>query len=311
MTAGREEGRTTSDLPGFSLVIVSAFCYASLSVFGKIAYTEGVGLGSLLATRFTLAALFLWAAVLLVPVLRRQAATLRRGRVLALVAWGACGFALQSALFFAALETLSASLTEVLLYTCPAWLALILWVRTARPPSRVRLAALAMALVGTRLCAGETGVDAPATGVALAMAAGLWYAFFILGLDILTTGVPGFFGGALVISGAAMSFDLAALIRGGFHLPSTLAAWMAVLGMVIFATVAGFCLFVTGLQRVGPQTASILSTFEPVGTLLLAAIVLEERLTPPRWAGVAFVVGAAAILAATGAPVVDRARGDA
>jgi drug/metabolite transporter (DMT)-like permease len=311
MAAGWGGGRTRTDLPGFSLVIVSAFCYASLSVFGKIAYTEGVGTISLLATRFTLAALFLWAGVLLVPGLRRQAGALPRGRALTLVAWGACGFALQSALFFAALETLSASLTEVLLYTCPAWLAVIVWARSGRPPSGVRLAALAMALLGTWLCAGRTGVDAPAAGVALAMAAGLWYAFFILGLDRLTAGVPGFFGGSLIITGAAISFDIAALFRGGFRLPATPAAWLAVLGMVTFATVAGFWLFVAGLQRVGPQTASILSTFEPVGTLLLAAVVLEERLTPPRWAGVSLVVGAAAVLAATGARVVDRVEGDA
>jgi drug/metabolite transporter (DMT)-like permease len=311
MAAGRGAARVRIDVPGFTLVIVSALCYASLGVLGKIALNEGVAIGSLLATRFTLAALLLWAGVLLVPAVRRQAVALPRRRALALLAWGAFGFALQAALYFGALETLSASLTEVLLYTCPANLALILWMRTGRPPSGVRLAAIAMALLGTWLCAGRTGGDVPAAGVALALAAGLWYAFFILGLNTLTTGVPGFVGGALIIGGAALSFDVAALLRGGFRLPSTHAAWLAVLGMVIFATVAGFWLFVAGLQRVGPQTTSILSTFEPVGTLLLAALTLGERMTPIRWAGAALILGAAVVLAAAGEPVIDRVAGDA
>jgi drug/metabolite transporter (DMT)-like permease len=39
-------------------------------------------------------------------------------------------------------------------------------------------------------------------------------------------------------------------------------------------TILGFVLFVVGLRRVGPQVAAILSTFEPVGTIVLAMILL-------------------------------------
>jgi drug/metabolite transporter (DMT)-like permease len=68
-------------------------------------------------------------------------------------------------------------------------------------------------------------------------------------------------------------------------------------GIVIFPTILGFALFVAGMRRTGPQVASILSTFEPVGTLFLAAVFLGERLLPRQWAGAALVVVAAVLLA--------------
>ena len=71
------------------------------------------------------------------------------------------------------------------------------------------------------------------------------------------------------------------------------------LGIVLSAAVFGFVLFVAGLKRVGPQAASVLSTFEPIGTILLAAIVLGERLRGAQWAGAALIIGAAFVLAST------------
>jgi len=101
-------------------------------------------------------------------------------------------------------------------------------------------------------------------------------------------------------SSAAFAFTAATLIRGGgFLVPRGAAAWGSVLGIVLSATVFGFVLFVAGLKRVGPQVASVLSTFEPIGTLLLAAIFLGERLRGTQWAGAALIIGAAFVLAST------------
>jgi drug/metabolite transporter (DMT)-like permease len=118
-------------------------------------------------------------------------------------------------------------------------------------------------------------------------------------LDRLTPGVPGVLSGSLVIAGAAITTGTAAAILGGFEQPQTAAGWAALLGMVLTATVLGFALFVAGLKRTGPQVASILSTFEPVGTLALAALVLGERLDALQWSGATLILVAAFVLAAS------------
>jgi drug/metabolite transporter (DMT)-like permease len=262
-----------------------------------MAYAAGLSLPSLLSTRFTIGAAMLWAWVFLVPRLRRAVADLPRRRVIGLLLWGVFGYAGQAVLFFAALRLIPASLTEVLLYTMPAFVAIITWARTGRRPETWRLAAITLALVGTTLCAGPIEGRAHAGGALLALAAAVWYASFLIALHRLTAGLPGVLSGAMIITGAAAASDLGALALGWFELPQSAAAWGALLGTVLSSTVFGFVLYVVGIKRVGPHVTSILSTFEPVGTILLAALFLGERLLPLQWAGAGLIIGAAFVLA--------------
>jgi drug/metabolite transporter (DMT)-like permease len=312
MAGSVRAGGRRIDLAGYAMIIVSALSYSALAILAKIAYAHGLSLPSLLSTRFTLAAACLWFWVAILPDLRGAVRTLPRRRVLRLVAWGICGFAGQSVLFFSALRFISASLTEVLLYTCPAFLALIVWGLSGRRPPLPRALAIALALLGTYLCAGPLAGAVDPLGLGLALLSGLWYATFLLGLHRITPGIPGVVSGALVISGSALAFDAFALASGSYVPPANAAAWGAVLGIVLSATLVGFVLFVAGLNRVGPQTAAILSTFEPLGTLLLAAVTLGERLTAAQWGGAALIIGAAFVLASSevapeGTPLRDPA----
>ena len=299
--AAERRGSRSPDRGGFALIISSAFCYSLLSIFGKFALSLGLPLPALLATRFLISAVILWLWVLGVREYRQASFRLPRRRRGALFVWGVAGYAGQSALFFLALKRIPAGLTEVLLYTCPAFLALMLWGLSRRRPQSSRLAAIALAMIGVWLCAGRISGAADAAGVALAILSGLWYAAFLIWMYRLTPGVPGAVSGAYIITGAAFSFSAASLLLGtGFLWPRTAAEWGSMAGLVLSSTVFGFVLFVAGLKRVGPQVASVLGTFEPLGTLLLAAILLGERLAPLQWAGAALIIGAAFVLAATG-----------
>ena len=48
------------------------------------------------------------------------------------------------------------------------------------------------------------------------------------------------------------------------------------------STVVAISAFMTGLDAVGPATAAIVSTFEPVVTVSLAMLLFGERLGPCR-----------------------------
>ena len=297
-----EESGTRFDSIGFTFIIVSALCYSSLGILGKIAFSEGLPLLSLLSTRFSLATLCLWSYIALAPELRRSLRELGWRRLLGIFLWGIFGFAAQSTLFFSALQRISASLTVLLLYTCPAFMALILWVMTRRRPTPSRLLSIVLALAGTWLCTGRIGGGVDAVGVGLGVFTGFWFAAFLIGLHRLSAGVPAVISGGLIVAGAALAFDLASVISGGYVAPPTPRAWGAVLGMVGLATIIGFVLLVIGMRRIGPQSTSILSTFEPLGALLLAAVILEERLHGQQWAGAALIVAAAFALAALPGP---------
>jgi drug/metabolite transporter (DMT)-like permease len=65
--------------------------------------------------------------------------------------------------------------------------------------------------------------------------------------------------------------------------------WLTCIAVV--STVAAVGLFLAGLLRVGPTTASILSTVEPVVTIVLA-LVFGEMLGGVQLLGGALVLGA-------------------
>ena len=278
---------------GYLLVIVSALAYSSLGIFGKIGLAADQPIASFLAARFVLAGAILWVVVLSAPRLRAGVGAAGRART-GLVLWGMVGLSGQSALYFAGLRTVSASLMEVLLYTCPAFLALIEWGRTGvRPEPRV-VTALVLALFGTWLAAAPAFGGSTLRGVIFGLLTGLWYASFLVPLDRLTQGVEPLAATTCIVSGAAITWTAAALWSG--WQPPT-APWWSIGGIVLFPTILGFGLFVAGMRRTGPQVAAILSTFEPVGTLLLAAVFLGERLLLRQWTGAGLVVAAAVLLA--------------
>ena len=97
------------------LCLASAAAFGAMGIFGKLAYDEGATVGTLLATRFVLAAALLW---LLVGDARRCGRVSRRDVGIAL-ALGAVGYGAQAGGYFAALERLDASLLSLLVYIFP------------------------------------------------------------------------------------------------------------------------------------------------------------------------------------------------
>jgi drug/metabolite transporter (DMT)-like permease len=68
------------------------------------------------------------------------------------------------------------------------------------------------------------------------------------------------------------------------------------LGMVVFSTIIAITTFLAGLERVGPTNAAMLSTLEPVVTVLLAAWLFGERLTPITLLGGGLILVAVILL---------------
>jgi drug/metabolite transporter (DMT)-like permease len=76
------------------------------------------------------------------------------------------------------------------------------------------------------------------------------------------------------------------------------AAWPGLIGVGVIATFVAIQTFYAGTKRIGAAQASLISTIEPVYTVILAAILFGERLTPVQLAGGALIL-AAVVLAQT------------
>ena len=283
---------------GTLLCLGSASAFGAMAVLGKLAYDDGATVGTLLAVRFLLAAVLFWALVLAsgsVGELRSLG-----GRDLGVgLALGACGYAIQAGCYFTALERIDASLLSLLLYTFPAMVAVAAIALGRERIDARRVAALALASGGLALVVAGAGTGAlDPLGAALGLGAAVVYSTYIL----VSEGIVGRVGprllSALVCSGAAVTLTLGSALLGELR-PGELTAagwgWLAALALV--STVAAVSLFFAGLRRVGPTTASILSTAEPVVTVLLAFLVFGELLGTVQLLGGALVLGAVLVLA--------------
>jgi drug/metabolite transporter (DMT)-like permease len=73
-------------------------------------------------------------------------------------------------------------------------------------------------------------------------------------------------------------------------------AWGWALCGVFIAAVFPIACFYTGVKRIGASVAGLLSTAEPLVTVLLAYIVLDESLTAWQLAGGGLIVASVAAL---------------
>ncbi len=105
---------------GIAFIVASALAFGAMAILARVAYADGVDTATLLALRFTIA------AVCLAVIARARDVTLPRGRDLAAVAaLGGAGYGGQAASFFTALTLAPAGLVALLLYLHPALVAVL------------------------------------------------------------------------------------------------------------------------------------------------------------------------------------------
>lgn len=278
---------------GLAACLVSATGFGALPVLGKAAYDAGLGPLSLLWGRFGLAAIAFWSLVIFVV---RPARPPVRFVVTGLC-MGAFGYALEAGLFFVALERIDASLVELLLYAYPAIVTVVALASGREAPSQRLLSALGLATLGVILVfAGSLASGVDPVGLAMGLGAAIVYSAYILTGERVVPAMHPVLLAALVATGATVSFTVAGLVRGGLPHPRTADGWTAVAVIAAFATVVPMAALFAGIARVGAPTASIVSTFEPVVTVVLAGLVLGETLSLVEATGAACVIAAVRLL---------------
>jgi drug/metabolite transporter (DMT)-like permease len=303
---------TSDSNKGIALILLSAASFGVMPIFAKLAYAQmdfpqATEVKTVLAIRFCVAAVFMW---LLWAWQRRSGAAsrvpLRPATILPLVALGALGYVGQSFSYFTAIGIISASATGLLLYTYPILVTIMARIFFREQLTVRKMLALALATFGTLMVLGIAGsllglsdsslgrVD-PA-GAAWGVAAAVIYSIYIIAGTRFTAGLPPFFSSTVIISSAAIVYTVWGFLSGELRLDIGWAAWFWAVCISIICTVVAIAAFFAGLSLIGPSRAAIASTVEPAMTVLLAALILQERITPEQIAGGVLVLSSVLIL---------------
>jgi drug/metabolite transporter (DMT)-like permease len=229
--------------------------------------------------------------------------------------WRARALAGAAGVFFAAdlicwhhaIEDVGAGLATVLGNLQVAFVPLVAWlVLRERPAARV-LATLPVVLSGVVLVSGalEQGAygRSPAQGVLYGVATGLAYTGFILilrsgGADLRRPAGP-LFDATLV---AAVVSVGAGLVIGDADLVPTWPAhaWLATLA--VSSQVLGWLLIASSLPRLPAALTSLLLTIQPVGSVLLGALLFAEAPSTLQLLGVVAILAGLVLVARVRAP---------
>ncbi|MFP9190293.1 EamA family transporter [Natrialbaceae archaeon A-CW1-1] len=260
---------------GIALVLTSAIGFGTLGIFGVLAADEGLSIPTVLALRFSLAAVAVWAVLWY-----RGRFRLLRGRLLAVAfALGAVGYATQSGLYFLGLEFMTAGMVAIVLYTYPAFVVCLVGLTNPDRVTKIVLFALGLSIGGVALITGADPAGADPRGIVVVLGAALAYSLYIVVSQRALTSVDAETLTAFVLPAAAISFVVFGIGTNTLALPGSVTGWGVVLAIALVATVVPVLTFFAGLSRVGASRASIISTAEPGVTVALGALVLHEPVT--------------------------------
>ena len=271
---------------GLVLVVLSAFGFAASPSLARLAYEGGSDPATAALFRFAVGAVVLFAAH------RMRGGRLSLDRRLAFIGLGiGLVYAVESIAYLFAVRLIPVSITVLVFFTFPVFVALLVRVVDKVPVTPLKTVSLVAAFAGVALTTGAAPQALDPIGIGLALVASIGTAIFIVAGGHMTRAV-GSIGFALIsFAVAAVVFGFWILLTGTLNLPETGLGWFGLVGGSITFVTAILCFF-TALKAVETVTATLVANLEPILAIALAYLVLGEVLTVTQLIGGAIVVAA-------------------
>jgi drug/metabolite transporter (DMT)-like permease len=273
-------------LSGIILIVISAATFGSLGILGRYAFADGLDAITLLFIRFTVAAVVMNGLLLI-----RHERLPGGSNLISLIGMGAIGYVGQSFCYLTALNYASPGLVALLLY--PAIVALLSISFLHEKVTRPKIIALIVALLGVALTVNPEGGQLP--GILLAVTAAIVYSIYIIVGTRVMKKVTAIQSSSVIFASAGATFGVL-MAANGPHLPRSGHGWGIIFLIILIPTLIAVVAFLAGLPYIGPTNAAMLSTLEPIVTVLLAAWLLGEHLNGITLLGGGFILGAVILL---------------
>jgi drug/metabolite transporter (DMT)-like permease len=276
---------------GVVSTVAASFFLGWAPILGKFAYRAGVQPFTLAAFRTIVAALLLWLAFAFFW--RREVTISWRGLLGCISVGVVNGFG--SLLYYTSLARLDASLAALLNTLYPVWVVLFLFA-AGQPLTRLTLVRLGLSMLGVYLLTRARPGELDWLGVTLMVASAATYGWhLVLGQWVLAD-VPSRTGALYVLTTMAVVVGLARVLKGGAVAPITTTGWSAILALGLTTALSRLAMF-SALRRVGGIETSLGGLLELLVSLILAFLLLGERLTPVQWIGGALLVSGMVLMA--------------
>jgi len=280
-------------LKGYLFAILSAVIYGLMPLMASHIYADGVNAMTLVLLRNLLALpalailAFCQQKTLKVPVRSL-------GGTAFLAAFGCC---ITPVLLFSAYRFIAGGTATVLHFVYPAIVVVIGILFLKKKAQWGTLLSLALCIGGICMFYKPDG-QFHWGGAGLALASGVTFAVYVSMLPVLRhKAVSGFLFTFYVALFSTVMMAITCIATGNLALPQSLAGWGLCLLFAIGVTCGAVMLFQQGTFCIGPEKASILSTFEPITSVVVGVAFMGEVLGPRDCVGIVLVLAASVLIA--------------
>jgi drug/metabolite transporter (DMT)-like permease len=281
---------------GYLYILIGATLWGISSVVAKSLFIIGLPPAELVQIRLTLATLTLLFSLL---ILDRKRMIISLKDLPYFIILGFLGVAGVQFTYYYTISKIHVGPAVLIQYLSPVWIALYAFLFQKEPPTKRKITALFLALLGCYFTVGGYRLDLfrlNRIGIVSGLISSLFFSFYALygekGLkkyDPWTLILYGFGFGAVFYW---LLISPMRVIAGGYSFK----IWMAFLYIAIFSTLIPFGFYLKGIEQVRATRASITATWEPVVAGITAYFVLGEVLSPLQVAGGFGVIAAIVLL---------------
>lgn len=278
---------------GVAAVIVSAVCFGFVPMFMQ--YLKSMG-GTTLSAAFcrfflSLLPIYCYLKIMRVPL----SITKRQFAKVCLIT--IAGYGGTSLLLFFSYNYIPTGMATTLHFCYPAMVIVFSIVFLREKVRPLKLLCVAMCLAGMFMFY-DVGGNISLTGIFLAFVSGNTYAFYILYLD--KSELKEIHSLKLILymnTVAAVLIGSVALATGQMILPFPAAGWAAATAFAVCVSFIAVLGFQIGVKYTGGQSAAILSTLEPITSVMVGITVYGESFSAKGVAGCVLILAATVIVA--------------
>jgi drug/metabolite transporter (DMT)-like permease len=280
------EPLTDKQAAGILLVLVSTIAFAIGPTAAKLALDNGSNTLTVVTLRGVIGAALM---ALLIPMSRQGFGLDRHALRWCLY----CGLFYSVTVygFIGSVAYVPVSVAVLVFFTHPILVAVVAHFRGGERLTMRKLLLAFAALAGLALVLGPDLGTLDLAGIALAALAAAAMCGMILCSARAQEHATSTQANLYATAASSVAFVSLTTALGAWAPPSNTVGWLGIAGAGVGIGIGLLTLF-AALRRLSPVRATMLSNVEPLVSILFAAAILGERLEPPRWAGIALVIGA-------------------
>ena len=269
-----------------ALVVLAALGFSFHTTLSRATYDHGPGPMTILFFRSLTTVIALYVILRL-----RGLSPWPRGKPLWQGLFLGALLAVQAATMLSALYFIPASLLILIFYLFPMMVAAFSHLTGMHRITAVNLVALSAAFIGVAIALGVAPGGLDWRGIVLGLIAALTVAANIVGSGSVMRSMNPIVLTFVMAVAMCLVYVVANAARGELVLPRDAAGWWPLAGSVLAYLVAAVALY-SSIHRLGPPKVAIVMNVEPIFTIILAGIILNERLTEIQLLGAAIVIAA-------------------